>query len=396
MVTDPDGGGWWGSSGSSDEIGDRCSGTGAFEHWNGHTYLVQEEWSNLSNACVAGEPSSEIKPSTANAIDMSRSACTANTLAANDDGSTGAVALPFAVNFFGQSYTALYVNNNGNVTFDAPLPTYTPFGLTATQTPIIAPFFADVDTRGPGSGVVTYGGAPADGTSPAYFCVNWLNVGYYSSHADKTNSFQLILIDRSAQTGVAGDFDAVFNYDTVQWETGDASGGAGGLGGTSVRAGYSNGTNRSAEIFGSGINGALVDGGLDALTSSSQDSTTVGRFIFPIRNGNSTGGSFHGTVTDSSSPPVPASGATLQFCTVTGASQACGVASTNPLGNYSVTGLPAGQYDVRVSPPAGSSLFERDLGPIGLADQATVQLDAALSGPRADAGDDDHQLAHQS
>ena len=26
----------------------------------------------------------------------------------------------------------LFVNNNGNVTFDGPLPTYTPFGLTAT------------------------------------------------------------------------------------------------------------------------------------------------------------------------------------------------------------------------------------------------------------------------
>src|SRR5207245_1927285 len=64
MITDPDGGGWWGTNGNTDEIGDRCQGSGAFQHWNGHTYLMQLEWSNRSNACVAGEPASqaEIKP----------------------------------------------------------------------------------------------------------------------------------------------------------------------------------------------------------------------------------------------------------------------------------------------------------------------------------------------
>jgi hypothetical protein len=72
-----------------------------------------------------------------------------NTLAANDDGSTGEITLPFDVNFFGTTYASLFVNNNGNVTFNAPLGTFTPFGVGAGYTgqPIIAPFFADVDTR---------------------------------------------------------------------------------------------------------------------------------------------------------------------------------------------------------------------------------------------------------
>ena len=48
-------------------------------------------------------------------------------------------------------------------------------------------------------------------------------VGYFGSHADKLNKFQLILVDRSADTGTAGDFDILFKYDTIQWETGDAS-----------------------------------------------------------------------------------------------------------------------------------------------------------------------------
>src|SRR5262245_49645796 len=76
------------------------------------------------------------------------SGCADNTLARNDDGSTGVVSLPFGLNFYGQGYTQAFVNNNGNITFDMPLSTYTPFGIVGTFTPIIAPFFADVDTRG--------------------------------------------------------------------------------------------------------------------------------------------------------------------------------------------------------------------------------------------------------
>ena len=101
-------------------------------------------------------------------------------------------------------------------------PTYTPFSLTTdVGTPIIAPFFADVDTRGVGSGLVHYG-ATADNK---IFCVNWVNVGYFPSKIDKLNSFQLLLIDRSSNPGGApGDFDIVMNYDAVKWDT--ASGGS--------------------------------------------------------------------------------------------------------------------------------------------------------------------------
>src|SRR5213593_5050169 len=47
----------------------------------------------------------------------------------------------FSVNFFGLTFSSLYINTNGNITFDAPLATFTPFGLTATARRIIAPFF---------------------------------------------------------------------------------------------------------------------------------------------------------------------------------------------------------------------------------------------------------------
>ncbi|MEM7569182.1 MAG: nidogen-like domain-containing protein [Pseudomonadota bacterium] len=207
----------------------------------------------------------------------------ANTLFANDDGSTGEIALGFDVNFFGLMTDSLWVNNNGNVTFDGPLDTFTPFNLTSTGQQIIAPFFADVDTTGDGSSPVTYGTGMVDGRNA--FAANFVDVGYFSSSDDLLNAFQVVIIDRS-DLGV-GDFDFEFNYEQILWETGDASDGVGGLGGFSARAGYSNGSGdpgTSFEITGSAINGAFLDGGPNALI----DSTNIdepGRFLFEVRNG---------------------------------------------------------------------------------------------------------------
>jgi hypothetical protein len=213
--------------------------------------------------------------------------CQDATLAANDDGSTGPVPLPFPVNLWGTTYTQLYVNNNGNVTFKAPLADFTPFNLTSATPPLIAPFFADVDTRGEGSREVTYGVTTFQGRQA--FCVNWVEVGYYAEHADRTNSFQLLLVDRSA-TGV-GNFDIVMNYDRLVWETGDASGGVGGLGGTSAAAGYSSGSDGSTpatgffQFPGSLDNGALLDTNPTGLANTSTNSTVTGRHVFPVRGG---------------------------------------------------------------------------------------------------------------
>jgi hypothetical protein len=196
-----------------------------------------------------------------------------NTLARNDDSSTGLVALGFLATFFGPTYSQLYVNNNGNVTFTGPLGTFTPFSLTSTSIPIIAPFFADVDTRNLGSAEVKYGQATLNGM--AAFGVNWLGVGYFNSRVDKLNSFQLVMIDRS-DVGV-GDFDFEFNYGSIQWETGDASGGSNGLGGSSARVGWSNGSTSDFELAGSAVNGAFINGGPNALNGL--------RYTFTVRNG---------------------------------------------------------------------------------------------------------------
>jgi hypothetical protein len=207
------------------------------------------------------------------------------TLAANDDGSTGLVNLNIdgsgGIDLFGTMATQLYINNNGNVTFTNPLGTFTPSSFTTFGSPIIAPLFADVDTRGAGSGVVTYGNDTYNGH--AAFIVDWPNVGYYNSQTDKLNTFQLILTDRS-DTG-AGNFDIEFNYNQIQWETGGASGGSDGLGGISAAVGYTNGSTNSFQLPGSLVNGALIDGGPDSLVGHDLNSTVLGRYDFQVRNG---------------------------------------------------------------------------------------------------------------
>lgn len=208
--------------------------------------------------------------------------CRQNVFDPNDDNSTDAVPLPFAPNFRGGTYSSTYISNNGYILFGGPSSTYTPYPLDDTvAAPIIAPFFADVDTRNPGSAIVTYGSSPDHKT----FCVNWVGVGYYNQHIDKINSFQLLLTDRS-DTGT-GNFDITFNYGNLTWETGDASGGTGGIGGISARAGYAaatNATNDSYELPSSGQSGQLLDGEPHALNQSSAGTTVPGRYIFPVRN----------------------------------------------------------------------------------------------------------------
>lgn len=378
-ITDPLGDAWRTPQGKNhqyDEIGDLCQyyyGTpdenGANLTLNGHAYRVQLEWSNEHADLdpTASWAGCDVVSGAINSVAATSPypACTANTLSRNDDLSTEQVTLPFNVNFFSQNFSSLWVNNNGNVTFDEPQYIYTPYGLASTTHEIIAPYFADVDTRDPGSREVTYGGEAGHDGRPGYFCVNWVNVGYYGNHSDRLDSFQLLLIDRSTQTGVQGDFDIVFNYDKLQWETGDASSGSGGLGGNSAVVGYSNGSNASLELPGSGVNGFFLDDGAGALIQGSRGSSTPGRYIFPVRNGSAAiGGVIHGAVTTDLGQTI-IRGAPVQVCGV--ANGLCILTQSNEQGRYSVTGLPADTYNVSVMPAAGSYLLPLYISGIQLA-----------------------------
>ncbi len=131
---------------------------------------------------------------------------------------------------------------------------------------------------------MTYGQDTIDGRKA--FGANFVNVGYFDIHDGKLNSFQLILIDRSDIR--AGDFDIEFNYGRIVWETGDASGGSNGFGGTPASVGWSNGSGlkgTSYELEGSLVSGALLDTGAFSLVKRRMNSDVFGRYVFRARDG---------------------------------------------------------------------------------------------------------------
>ena len=150
----------------------------------------------------------------------------------NDDGSTDELLLPFTFLLYGAEYNSFWINNNGNITFDGSYYTYTPFGFPIAGYPMLAPFFADVDTRG--TGQVWYK------IEAHRVIVIWDHVGYYGNHVDRLNTFEVIFTDGTDATIGLGNTVA-FSYGDLAWTTGDASEGSGGLGGVAATVGINKG-----------------------------------------------------------------------------------------------------------------------------------------------------------
>lgn len=218
-----------------------------------------------------------------------RSGFDSQTLAPTDDGSSTAQSLGFSINFFGQNFASLFINANGNLSFGSPLSDFTPVPLGQLNSAIVAPFFADVDATT--SGAIQFGSGTVDGR--AAFAATWSGVDYYGGDGTKANDFQAVLINRS-DTG-AGNFDVEFNYDRIEWESGNFNGGVGGVGGSSARVGFTNGTATPGtfyELPGSGVSGSFLDGGPDetAIAGVMLNSDTPGRIVLFGRDGLLTAG----------------------------------------------------------------------------------------------------------
>ncbi|MES2737686.1 MAG: nidogen-like domain-containing protein [Verrucomicrobiota bacterium] len=165
-----------------------------------------------------------------------------------DDSPSKQVPFGFTINMFGTNYSNCYVNNNGNITFDAALPSFSPSNIATLGVKIIAPYWSDVDTRPAASGVVSYGQGTVNGR--AAWAATWDHVGYYSQGTDKLNTYQVVIINRSDLA--VGAFDIEFNYDSIQYDYASAAD-------AYARAGYTNGSNVSYEVPGSGIPGAFLN-----------------------------------------------------------------------------------------------------------------------------------------
>ena len=97
-------------------------------------------------------------------------------LAALDDDDSRQVALPFSFPFFGASYTNVYVNSDGNLTFTAPDTASTPrsLGRMTAGPPRIAPLFDDLDPSKTAGGVRVLSDA-------SRVVISWVAVPEYSA-----------------------------------------------------------------------------------------------------------------------------------------------------------------------------------------------------------------------
>jgi gliding motility-associated-like protein len=161
----------------------------------------------------------------------------------NDDGSTAVIDLGFTFCLYGTQYTSCFINNNGNISFDAAQGTYSSEGFPSPNYILVAPFWADVDTRNTASGLVHYK------ITDHSLIVIWDGVGYYSNMADKVNSFQLIITDGQDPI-LEGGNNVSFCYGDMQWTTGSASQGVDGFGGIPATVGANKGDGIAFAQFG--------------------------------------------------------------------------------------------------------------------------------------------------
>lgn len=157
----------------------------------------------------------------------------------NDDGSSDNIQLGFDFCFYQQNKNNLWINNNGNLTFDGPLSSFTSTGFPLSGRGMIAPFWADVDTRNrtdADTNLVwhrTFGSA-----GNQVFVVTWDSVGWYLGQNGQRNTFQVAIAENPNAWGP--NLNIAFSYGRMEWTTGQASGG-GPFGGVAATVGANQG-----------------------------------------------------------------------------------------------------------------------------------------------------------
>ncbi len=212
----------------------------------------------------------------------------------NDDLSSPSVPLGFTFDLYGDLFTSTFINNNGNVSFGSPFFNFTASGFPIGTFPMVAAFWADVDTRGAGSGLVYQKIYDSNADTLAdTLVVTYDRVGYYAGHDNLLSTFQLAISDGTNPDMGLGN-NVCFSWDNMCWTTGDASGGSGGFGGVAATVGANRGN--GVEFFqigrfdheGTDYDGpfAANDGvsHLDSTTTCFNTSTTTTN-IAPIATG---------------------------------------------------------------------------------------------------------------
>ena len=160
----------------------------------------------------------------------------------SDDGFVE-VTLDFPFTFYGTTYTAgtpIYINNNGNLSFFSEYTAFDTINFPTDEFTMIAPFWADVDTRTRGN--VYYK------QENNKLIVIWDQVGYYFRKNDKANTFQVVLTSDPANLDGRG--NVCFCYADMDWTGGEATGGKFGFGGQPATVGMNRGNGVDFVQFG--------------------------------------------------------------------------------------------------------------------------------------------------
>jgi len=202
-----------------------------------------------------------------------------HTLMPFDDTNSGNFS-SFPLNLFGTQSLSMSVNSNGAVSH-ANLWPINFNQLAQNNNTVLAPFLANIDNRY--GGLIQWGFDVIDGHQ--VLGAQWLGVQAYNNRPELTNSFQIIITERSDQGASAFDFE--FNYDQIRWDTTDAAWWDADRNPDVARVGWYNAfTGVGYEFEGSGVAGALLDANLETgLIHNARNSDVLGRYVFEVRNG---------------------------------------------------------------------------------------------------------------
>jgi hypothetical protein len=223
--------------------------------------------------------------------------------AGGEDSSRG-LPIGFPINFYGTTYTTVYVNSNGSISFGHGSDNYNdPLNEILDGAAGVVAFGIDLDNRALTAsdsdwesnrhidffywGRTTYNGHAA-------FVATWMNMNGYSSRVSKSdfNTFQIVIVDVDGAGG--SDVDIIVNYGSLMttYEGYDCPDddsitclaiGLGTVSGGVVK--YASMIDDAGTLYNGLPCEETVDGGSHALSSAHLNSSVAGQFKFQMRGG---------------------------------------------------------------------------------------------------------------
>lgn len=150
-----------------------------------------------------------------------------------DDGwaTASPFTLPFSFCFYGNNYNQVWMNNNGNISFNNGISAFSSSAFPSVGNTMIAAFWGDF--------YLTNGGTMHATITPTAAIFNWVSMGYYSNQNDKVNTCQIVITNGLDPLVIEG--NTAIHFADMQWTTGSASSGVGGFLGTPATVGANSG-----------------------------------------------------------------------------------------------------------------------------------------------------------